>query len=125
MVTCEHDQRCAEIAKAYFQESPFAGNIQLHTCKADDLLQSLLRKNLEVASFDSLGNGRKLEQFDFVFIDADKKSYLKYLETILGFSLSPPPPSSSLPTSPHFPSLLSDTAIIVVDNTLWKGTIYN
>ncbi len=48
---------------------------------------------------------------DRVFIDADKKSYLSYLQSILGTA------------SDGFDSLLHEDALIIADNTLWKGLV--
>ncbi len=42
-------------------------------------------------------------EFDFVFIDADKKNYIEYLKLTV--------------------SMLSKNGIIVIDNTLWSGRV--
>lgn len=49
-----------------------------------------------------------------VFIDADKKEYLNYLKMLLGEDVDEKGTSISL---------LNDKALIVVDNTLWKGLV--
>ncbi len=45
------------------------------------------------------------KQFDFAFIDADKANYVKYYDLIL--------------------PLMSRGAILCIDNTLWKGRVYD
>jgi caffeoyl-CoA O-methyltransferase len=53
------------------------------------------------------------QQFDFVYIDADKKGAWGYLTTLIGDD----------PRDPTRPSLLSPGALILTDNTLWKGRV--
>ena len=45
------------------------------------------------------------QQFDFAFIDADKANYVKYFDLIL--------------------PLMSRGGILCIDNTLWKGRVYD
>ena len=45
------------------------------------------------------------KQFDFAFIDADKANYVKYYDLIL--------------------PLMSRGGILCIDNTLWKGRVYD
>ena len=52
-------------------------------------------------------------QFDFVYIDADKKGCWNYLTALIGDN----------PQDPTRPSLLSPGALILTDNTLWKGRV--
>lgn len=51
----------------------------------------------------NLTNEQKI--FDFIFIDADKSSYKYYFETCL--------------------NLLADNGLIVFDNVLWKGKVFD
>lgn len=55
---------------------------------------------------DSLAALADEEPFDFVFIDADKVGYLAYLEALLDNGM------------------LSDNALIAIDNTLYQGEVY-
>ena len=50
-------------------------------------------------------------QFDLVFLDADKKSYVSYLSTLLG--------------GRGRRCMLADGALIITDNVLWKGLVLN
>ena len=45
-------------------------------------------------------------------MDADKKEYLNYLQTLMS-----PNPSKGTPP------LLNDQAFVIIDNTLWKGLV--
>ncbi|MGB2952923.1 MAG: class I SAM-dependent methyltransferase [Gaiellaceae bacterium] len=63
--TCELDYQRAEVARRYFEQSPYADRIQLHLGPALETI-----KRLEGA-------------FDFVFIDADKPNYVNYYEAVL------------------------------------------
>ena len=52
-------------AAAYFARSPFAGKIKVHTGAATDFIPTLQ------------------EEWDLVFIDADKISYIEYFDLVL------------------------------------------
>ena len=65
IVTCEVNERHAEVARRYFAESPYAGRIELRLGPALDT----------IASLDG--------PFDLVFIDADKVNYANYYEAVL------------------------------------------
>lgn len=55
--------------------------------------------------------------FDMVFLDADKKSYISYLRVLMG-------ESSGIDGDYAKPrNMLADGALIVTDNTLWKGLV--
>ena len=58
--TCEVDPEHAEVAQRYFDRSPYGDRITLHLGPALDTIRAL--------------EG----DFDFVFIDADKGSYVDY-----------------------------------------------
>jgi caffeoyl-CoA O-methyltransferase len=83
--TCEIDERHAEVARRYIAESPYADRIVVHVGPALETIAGL--------------EG----EFDLVFIDADKTSYLAYYE-------------ATLPR-------LSERGLIVADNTLWSGRV--
>jgi caffeoyl-CoA O-methyltransferase len=63
--TCEVDERHAEVAQRYIDQSPYADRITIHVGPA---LETIAR--LEGA-------------FDFVFIDADKPNYVNYYEAVV------------------------------------------
>ena len=91
IVACELDPYTAEFAKARFAQSPAGKLIDVRVGPALNTLQLLA------------ANG---DQFDFVFIDADKTGYLNYYKTLFDLDL------------------LTDGAIIGVDNTLLQGQTY-
>jgi caffeoyl-CoA O-methyltransferase len=87
IVTCDIDPKAIEIAKRYFERSA-------HRQKFD------IR---EGPALDTIGTLQP--PFDFVFIDADKASYVKYYEACL--------------------PLLSPAGLMAVDNVLWSGNVLN
>ena len=91
VVACELDSFTADFAKAHLAKSPAGKLIDVRVGPALETLQQL------AASGD---------QFDFVFIDADKTGYTTYYKTLLDHDL------------------LTDRAIICVDNTLLQGQTY-
>ena len=67
-------------------------------------------EKINVIEKDALGALSELKsnpdkQFDFAFIDADKANYVKYYDLIL--------------------PLMSRGGILCIDNTLWKGRVYD
>lgn len=91
LIACEVDPYAAAIAEASFQASPHGAKIQIELGSA---LETLCR--LADAG----------ETFDFVFIDADKREYIAYFQTLLSTNLLPP------------------GSFIAVDNTLLQGQPY-
>jgi caffeoyl-CoA O-methyltransferase len=85
IVTCEVDPRHAEAARRNIAASEHAHLIDIEVGPALETL------------------ARLPGQFDFVFIDADKRSYGDYLEAVL--------------------PKLSDHGLIAADNTLWNGEV--
>ncbi len=85
LITCEIDPRAAAIAEKYFRQSRDGNKIELRRGAALETLAQL--------------DG----PFDFVFIDADKKSYPQYYERSMG--------------------LVRDGGIIAIDNVLWSGKV--
>jgi caffeoyl-CoA O-methyltransferase len=86
LITLETCKKYAEIAKRYFKRSPYAGRIKLIFGPALNSLKQILD-----------------ESIDFVFIDADKKSYSLYYKESL--------------------RILRKGGLIAVDNTLWSGRV--
>ena len=74
-----------EIQRKYFDKSGYGKQLFQHTGNALDLIPKLNKT------------------FDLIFIDAEKKDYLKYLETVL----------------PHTKS----GTVILSDNVLWSGKV--
>ncbi len=83
--TCEVGQRHAEVARRYIEEAGYADRITVHLGPALDTI------------------GRLEGTFDFVFIDADKPSYVSYYEALL--------------------PRLSPGGLIAADNTLQGGRV--
>ena len=83
--TCEIDPERAAVAQRYFDRSPHGARITLHLGPALETIAQL-----EGA-------------LDFVFIDADKESYVDYYEAVL--------------------PRLSERGLIVADNTLGSGRV--
>lgn len=87
LITCDVNPETSEIAQSFFDRSPHGGKIQLKRGRAIKTLRAL-----------------PLEPpFDFVFLDADKESYLDYYEAVL--------------------PRLRPGGLIAADNTLWSGKV--
>ncbi|MGH9301076.1 MAG: O-methyltransferase [Acidimicrobiales bacterium] len=85
IITCEISDVHAEVARRHIAASPYSEMIEVRVGPAMDTV-------------------RLLEgQFDFVFIDADKGSYLDYYESVL--------------------PKLADGGLVAIDNTLWSGAV--
>lgn len=91
LVACEVDPYTADFGKAAFRASPHGEKIRVELGSALETL-------------DKLAAGG--ESFDFVFIDADKKEYVQYFQTLLD------------------KNLLKPEGFICVDNTLLQGQVY-
>lgn len=91
IVACEVDAYVADFAKNLFRGSPHGAKIQVELGAA-------------LATLDKLAE--RGESFDLVFIDADKKEYVQYFQTLLDTNL------------------LSPQGFICVDNTLLQGQAY-
>jgi caffeoyl-CoA O-methyltransferase len=83
--TCEVDERHAEVARRYIARSPYADRITVHLGPA-------------LETIEQLG-----DEFDFVFVDADKENYGKYYEALL--------------------PRLAAGGLMAFDNTLWSGRV--
>ena len=91
VVACEVDADVAKFAQQCFSESSSGHKISVKVAPALLTLRQLADAN---------------ETFDFVFIDADKASYVDYLNLLLGSNL------------------LAPNGLICVDNTLMQGQPY-
>ena len=90
LTTCELDPEVAAVARRHFDQTPWRDRIEIKVGPALDTLSTLSKA------------GR---QFDLVFIDADKVSYIAYWEAVL--------------------PMLTPGGLILADNTLWNGTVLN
>jgi caffeoyl-CoA O-methyltransferase len=85
LISCEIDERHAEMARRFIARSPY-------------------REQIEVRVGPALETLRRIEgSFDFIFIDADKPSYVDYFEAAL--------------------PLLDSRGLMAVDNVLWSGRV--
>lgn len=91
LVACEVDPYTAEFGQTAFQQSPHGAKIRVEVGPA-------------LLTLQKLADAR--ESFDFVFIDADKKEYVKYFQILLE------------------KDLLVPGGFICVDNTLLQGQVY-
>jgi len=91
LVACEVDPYAATFAQELFRESPHGNKIQVELGSALQTLNKLATTQ---------------ESFDLVFIDADKKEYVQYFQTVLDSNL------------------LARGGFICVDNTLLQGQPY-
>jgi caffeoyl-CoA O-methyltransferase len=87
IISCEIDTETAEIAQSFFDRSPHGHKITIRLAPALDTLNSLPTD----------------QQFDLVFLDADKESYSDYFEAVL--------------------PRLRLGGLLVADNTLWSGNV--
>lgn len=88
-------------------------NGKIHTIEINDERESIIKKYFKKANVDSqiklyIGDALKIipaidENFDIVFIDADKPNYLKYYKLVIG--------------------KLKKGAYIIADNVLWSGKV--
>lgn len=93
VLACELDEGAAALARNCFDESPVGHRITVAVGPAMDTLRRL------VVDPD-------VDAFDFVFIDADKAGYWRYVDLLLDSGL------------------LATDGVIAVDNTLMQGQPY-
>jgi caffeoyl-CoA O-methyltransferase len=86
VITCEVEEKYADIARRYFNRSPRGHRIRVMVGPALDSLAQITDGSI-----------------DFMFIDADKTSYLTYYEEGL--------------------RVLRNGGLIAVDNVLWRGRV--
>ncbi len=91
VIACEVDAYVSEFAQKCFAKSPHGKKIQVRVAPALETMKQLADER---------------ESFDLVFIDADKKEYIAYLQLLLESNL------------------LSTKGFICVDNTLLQGQPY-
>ncbi|MFT2099399.1 O-methyltransferase [Marinomonas sp. 2405UD66-6] len=85
LICCETNPRAIEFAQSFFDRSEHGKKINAIFGPALDTINSL--------------EG----EFDFVFIDADKRNYLNYYEAVL--------------------PLVKSGGLIIIDNSLWQGRV--
>lgn len=90
IITLDHDHEIIKVAKSFFKKSQLEKTITPIVGPALESLRQML-KNKEI--------------FDLIFIDADKKNYIKYFDISL--------------------DLVKKGGIILVDNVFWHGDVYN
>ena len=90
IVACDVSEEWTTVARRYWSAAGVAHKIDLRLAPALETLEGLLAAG-EAGSYD------------FAFLDADKKNYLRYFELALG--------------------LVRPGGLIVADNTLWSGRV--
>ncbi len=90
IIGCDINEEWTSIARRYWREAGVDGKIDLRLAPA-------------LATLDGLISSGQGNQFDFVFIDADKTNYANYFERAL--------------------VLLRPGGLIGVDNVLWYGRV--
>ena len=83
--TIDKNEELLQIQNKYFKKSGYRDNIFQYTIDASILLEKMNKK------------------FDIIFLDADKKNYVNYLNFI--------------------PNLLNKNGILITDNVLWYGKV--
>lgn len=92
LLACDVSDEWTKIAQRYWQQANLQNTIELRLAPALDTLTGLLTEGCN-------------EDFDFIFIDADKNNYMQYYQLSL--------------------QLLRPGGLIVVDNVLWSGRVLN
>lgn len=85
LITIDPNEETNAVAQRYFDKSAFKNNIKLMQGQAGELIPSLN------------------EQFDIVFIDADKRNYPMYFDLVI--------------------DKVKTGGLIIVDNVLWSGKV--
>ena len=83
--TIDKNEELLQIQNKYFQKSGYSDNIFQYTIDASIILEKMKKK------------------FDIIFLDADKKNYLNYLNII--------------------PNILNKNGVLIADNVLWYGKV--
>ena len=83
--TIDHNEELVEIQKKYFDKSDFKKNIVQHLGNALEIIPKIN------------------ENFDLVFIDADKSNYVNYFNVLIG--------------------QMNSGGLILSDNVLWSGKV--
>ncbi|MDO5511035.1 MAG: O-methyltransferase [Weeksellaceae bacterium] len=87
ITTLDKNEELQKVFDGFFERSGYASQINFVVGKAKDYLQDAE------------------DEYDLVFIDADKRGYVDYLDLVL----------------PKMPS----GGVILADNVLWKGKVYD
>ncbi|KAK3278677.1 hypothetical protein CYMTET_13398 [Cymbomonas tetramitiformis] len=90
LVACERDHVVLQVAKRYLQQAGVAHKVDCREGAASATLEALLEEG---------GNA----QYDFAYVDADKRGYAAYYEQLL--------------------QLVRPGGLIAFDNMLWKGRV--
>lgn len=90
LITCDKNPEWTQYADFYWEKAGQKNKITLRLAPALETLQNLITEGYK-------------NQFDFIFIDADKTNYLHYYEYAL--------------------SLISDKGLIAIDNVFWSGQV--
>jgi len=90
LIACDIDADCARIAQRYWRAAGVADKIDLRLAPALETLDALLAAG-------------EAGQFDFAFIDADKRNYGEYYERVL--------------------ALLRPGGLVAIDNVFWSGRV--
>jgi predicted sulfurtransferase/predicted O-methyltransferase YrrM len=109
VLTCEIDEEASSVARRYFHQF----NKRTPNAAIIDFRAPLAAKDL-IAQARAEG-----WQFDVVFIDADKKGYEGYVRDLLGEGQG----DGNAKGASDQRCLLNDGALLLVDNTLWKGLV--
>ena len=83
--TIDKNEELSKIQDKYFKKSGYSDNIFQYTMDASIILDKINKK------------------FDIIFLDADKKNYVNYLNII--------------------PNILNKNGILIADNVLWYGKV--
>ena len=90
LIACDISEEWTGIARKYWRQAGIEHKIDLRLAPAVETLQQLL-------------DDGKHQQFDFIFIDADKENYSRYFD--------------------YSVELLKPGGLIMVDNVLWSGRV--
>jgi predicted O-methyltransferase YrrM len=90
LLACDINDEFTQIGKPFWQQAKVAHKIDLHLAPA-------------VTTLDACLAAGEAGQYDFAFIDADKRSYDAYYERCL--------------------QLLRPGGLVAIDNTLWSGKV--
>ena len=83
--TIDKNEELLQIQNKYFKKSNYRDNIFQYTIDASIMLEKMNKK------------------FDIIFLDADKKNYVNYLN--------------------YIPNILNKNGILIADNVLWYGKV--
>jgi len=89
---------------------------EIHTIEVNPEMEEMIRKNFAASQFEKsifphFGDAQQImlqlsdKIYDIAFVDADKKNNLTYFERVIG--------------------QVKTGGLIIVDNVLWKGKVYN